>query len=218
MSPGWSATTSSGAGRSAPAAGGDDGFLPRLLLVEDDRGVRELATEYLGQEGYRVAAVPDGEEGLRRLTEERFDAVILDLNLPERHGFEVLEAARAAGIETPVVITTAEEGAEPVIRALRAGADDYLRKPVDPDALLRTIEKLVLSRRRSGLTAAGATGERLLLERALLEGWELARLEREYLLLVLGATGGNRTRTAEILGIARRTVYRKLKVYGKTRK
>lgn len=200
--------------RSTGGTGAGGAIAPRLLIVEDDRRLRELTTEFLREEGYRVSAVSDGEEGLRRLGEERFDAVVLDLNLPGMHGLELLEAARACGVEAPVVVTTAEDGVEPVIRSLRAGADDYLRKPVDPDDLLRTIEKLVLARRRSGLAAAGASGERLLLERALLEGWELARLEEEYLFLVLEATGGNRTRTAEILGIARRTVYRKLNACG----
>lgn len=184
---------------------------PRLLVVEDDRRLRELEADLLRGEGFRVETASDGEEGLRQL-EEGFDLVVLDLNLPGMDGLELLERERRAGRDTAVVITTAEEAVGPAIRALRAGADDYLRKPVDPGDLLAAIGRILRQRGR-GEGVPPSSRERILVEQARLEGWELARLEKEYLLSVLEMTGGNRTRTAEILGVDRRTVYRKLKEY-----
>jgi DNA-binding response OmpR family regulator len=112
----------------------------RILLVEDDPGLRLVLTHRLSTEGYRVETAPDGEEGLRRATSERFDLVLLDVMLPGRSGFEVCRTMRQGSVETPILMLTARSELADRVAGLKLGADDYLTKPFEMAELLARVE------------------------------------------------------------------------------
>lgn len=127
----------------------------RLLLVEDDLPLAEALTALLVSSGYAVDCVHDGEAARDLVAVERFDLMILDLNLPELDGLCVLRAMRAAGNRAAVMILTARGAAEDRVRGLDLGADDYMAKPFD----IREFEARVRSllRRQAGLRSSTVT-------------------------------------------------------------
>jgi len=120
----------------------------RLLLVEDDVDLVMRLKSRLKQAGYAVEAATDGVDGEFLGMEEPFDAVILDLGLPQRPGMEVLKNWRRAGRDMPVLILTARDAWHERVDGLKAGADDYLGKPFHVEELLARLEALV--RRQHG--------------------------------------------------------------------
>ena len=120
----------------------------RLLLVEDDRMIGESLRSALRGSGYAVDWVRDGRAADLTLSSERFDLVLLDLGLPQRDGIDVLQALRARGDRTPVIVLTARDSLASRVQGLDAGADDYVVKPFELDELLARIRAVV--RRHSG--------------------------------------------------------------------
>ncbi len=120
----------------------------RLLLVEDDRMIGESLRGALRQCGYAVDWVRDGRAADGTLSSERFDLVLLDLGLPQRDGMEVLQALRARGDRTPVIVLTARDALACRVQGLDSGADDYVVKPFELDELLARMRAVV--RRKSG--------------------------------------------------------------------
>lgn len=117
----------------------------RILLVEDDARLAAMVAEYLGDAGLRVTIAPNGEQGLARLAREPFDAVVLDLMLPDIDGLEVCRRLRATS-DLPVLMLTARGDAADRIVGLELGADDYLPKPFEPRELLARLR--AIQRRR----------------------------------------------------------------------
>jgi two-component system, OmpR family, response regulator CpxR len=138
----------SGSGRSAgmPEAPAERTAKP-LLLIEDDRELCALMSEYFAQHQLRIEAVHDGGEGLSRALGGDYELVILDVMLPVLDGFEVLRQLRKRR-ETPVIMLTARTAPSDRVQGLDTGADDYLPKPFDPEELLARI-RAVLRRGRS---------------------------------------------------------------------
>jgi len=124
----------------------------RLLLVEDDIRLAEMLSEYLGEAGFRVAVAPVAEAALARSPDD-YDAVILDLTLPDRDGLDVCRALRAK-TDTPILMLTARGTATDRIVGLELGADDYLPKPFEPRELLARLRAIL--RRRAVPAAADA--------------------------------------------------------------
>ena len=120
----------------------------RILLVEDDRMIGESLRSALRQSGYAADWVRDGRAADGTLATERFDLVLLDLGLPQRDGIEVLQALRARGDRTPVIVLTARDALASRVQGLDAGADDYVVKPFELDELLARMRAVV--RRESG--------------------------------------------------------------------
>jgi two-component system, OmpR family, alkaline phosphatase synthesis response regulator PhoP len=112
----------------------------RILLVEDEPGLRLTLTGRLASEGYVVEQAADGETGLLRACAESFDLIVLDVMLPDRSGFEVCRDLRRRGIDTPVLMLTARGEVEDRVLGLRLGADDYLVKPFAMSELLARVE------------------------------------------------------------------------------
>ena len=100
----------------------------KVLIVEDDVDLLDLTTYALRREGYEVVAAVDGLQGLARWEAERPDLVLLDGNLPGLNGFEVCRRIRQAGA-TPIIMLTARDQEEDIVRGLQLGADDYVTKP-----------------------------------------------------------------------------------------
>ena len=148
----------------------------RVLIVEDDPKIAGLITEGLRQEGHEVQSAADGDTGLQlaRQGAATFDALVLDVMLPNLDGFGVLEALRRRGVTIPVLMLSALASVDDRVRGLRAGADDYLVKPFAFDEL--TARLAALSRRSS--PGAGAAAEPTCLALANLTLDRLARRVR----------------------------------------
>ena len=116
----------------------------RLLLVEDDPSIREIATLGLEQAGFRVTASGDGRDALIRFRQEPFDLLVLDVMLPSLDGFEVCRAIRKES-PTPIVMLTARAELHDIVVGLELGADDYVTKPFELPELVARI-KAVLRR------------------------------------------------------------------------
>ena len=122
----------------------------RILVVEDDPRLADMLSEYLGQAGFRVIAAPSGRAALERLSTAEYDAVVLDLMLPDMDGLDVCRQLRATS-DTPVLMLTGRGDAIDRIVGLEIGADDYLPKPFEPRELLARL-RAILRRRVSGTT------------------------------------------------------------------
>jgi two-component system OmpR family response regulator len=127
----------------------------RLLVVEDDLPLAEALTTLLKSSGYAVDCVHDGPSAEALAAAERFDLVILDLNLPEMDGLAVLNAMRARDNPAAVMILTARGSAEDRVRGLDLGADDYMAKPFDVREFEARVRSLL--RRQAGLRSATVT-------------------------------------------------------------
>ncbi|MCC6748311.1 MAG: sigma-54-dependent Fis family transcriptional regulator [Deltaproteobacteria bacterium] len=128
---------------------------PRILVVDDDRGVRTLCADLLTRSGYEVVALASAAEGLVRVREADFDLVLADINMPEMDGIELCRRLGEVVPELPVVLITAFPSIENAIRGMKEGAKDYVTKPFTPDELrivvARALEERVLRDENEGL-------------------------------------------------------------------
>ncbi|WP_166661022.1 response regulator transcription factor [Paractinoplanes brasiliensis] len=120
-----------------------------VLVVEDDRELRELVRRYLQRAGHAVRTTASGAEAIELVTAGGVELVVLDLGLPDVDGREVLAVARESGRGVPVVVLTARSSVDDRIEGLRGGADDYVTKPFSPTELVLRVEA-VLHRTRGG--------------------------------------------------------------------
>jgi two-component system, OmpR family, response regulator QseB len=119
----------------------------RVLLLEDHRAMREMIADHLKERGFAVDAVSRGEEAIAAAGVARFDAVILDLGLPDIDGMQVLASLRSSRAEIPAIILTARDSIDDRLLGLNSGADDYIVKPFN---LLELEARLRAVIRRSG--------------------------------------------------------------------
>ena len=128
----------------------------RILIVEDDPRLAAMVAEYLDGNAMRATVAANGAEGLKRLATESYDALVLDLSLPDMDGLEVCRHQRAAGGQAasiPILMLTARGDATDRIVGLELGADDYLPKPFEPRELLARL-RAILRRGRGGVSGA----------------------------------------------------------------
>ncbi|MEX0758765.1 MAG: response regulator transcription factor [Tistlia sp.] len=123
----------------------------RILIVEDDAKTADYLAKGLDEAGHTVDCAADGREGLFLASGSDYDAVVLDRMLPKLDGLAVLQALRAAQIQTPVLILSAVGHVDERVKGLKAGGDDYVVKPFAFSELLARIE--ALSRRRTAVAA-----------------------------------------------------------------
>jgi len=119
----------------------------RILVVDDDRSLRDALRRALTLAGYDVALAETGQEGLSRIAADQPDAVVLDVGMPGLDGLDVCRRLRASGNRVPVLMLTARESVADRIDGLDAGADDYLAKPFDVGELKARLRALL---RRAG--------------------------------------------------------------------
>ena len=120
----------------------------RILLVEDDQRIVDFVQRGLKAEGYAVEAASSGQEAIALGAEGNFQAIVLDLGLPDLNGRQVCERLRSMGVDTPILMLTARDTVHDKVSGLRSGADDYMTKPFAFEELLARIE--ALTRRRGG--------------------------------------------------------------------
>ena len=157
----------------------------RILLVEDDPMLAEFMRMVLSEAGYAVDVTGSGEEGRTLASVERYDAVLLDVNLPDCNGVHVLQSLRRAGSTTPIIMVTAQGADSDVVRALDAGADDYIVKPFSNQILRSRVHAAVRrggAKRSEQLVLGGLVLNRLARE-VRLNGKELSLTPREFALL-----------------------------------
>lgn len=159
----------------------------RVLLVEDDAELSRQISLWLGEAGHACVVCPRGGQVIRMLHESPFDAMILDVGLPDMDGFAVVERVRAEGMRLPVIFLTARDDVTDRVRGLKAGGDDYVTKPFAVEELLARLEVL---QRRSTVSSEAATPRRFgrwvldPLRRRLRAGEETVDLQpREYTLI-----------------------------------
>ncbi len=111
----------------------------RVLLVEDDRELAEYISKGLEEEGYAVETRYDGSAGLKAAEVTAFDIIVLDIMLPFLDGLAVTKRLRLQNVRTPILLLTARDAPEDIVKGLDAGADDYLTKPFSFDVLLARI-------------------------------------------------------------------------------
>lgn len=119
----------------------------RILVIEDDQLVADLMRQVLIDDGYDVDIAPIAEDGRRLALANNYDAIVLDLELPDRNGLALLQDLRREGSTTPIVVATAHDTTADVVRALDAGADDYLQKPFPNEVLAARVRAAI---RRGG--------------------------------------------------------------------
>jgi len=119
----------------------------KILVVEDDRKVAGFIEQGLREEGYAVDVAPDGDEATMLAHVYEYDLLVLDVMLPKKTGLQVAAELRREGRKTPILMLTARDATEDVVRGLDAGADDYLTKPFKFEELLARVRALV---RRGG--------------------------------------------------------------------
>ncbi|MHB8301234.1 MAG: sigma-54-dependent transcriptional regulator [Acidobacteriaceae bacterium] len=121
----------------------DNTLRPRVLIIDDEAGIRESLEILLDLEGFVTATAPDGAKGLQLLEESVYDLVLLDLALPGQSGFEILQAIRARHANLPVVMITAYGTVQNVVEAMHHGANNFVQKPWDNEKLLADIRAAI---------------------------------------------------------------------------
>lgn len=157
----------------------------RILVVDDDRAVRESLRRSLTFNGYSVELAQDGVEALERISSDRPDAVVLDDMMPRLDGRGVCRQLRSSGDDLPVLMLTARDSIDERVAGLDAGADDYLTKPFHLEELAARIRSL--TRRTQGLAAnrieAGALSLDLGTSEVVFRGQRVELTKREFALL-----------------------------------
>jgi DNA-binding NtrC family response regulator len=182
------------------------------LLAEDEPLSRQLLQEAMQSLGYEVHAVDDGRRAIEAMQRCDYDLVVTDLEMPHADGMQVLAASKQVCAERPVVLVTAHGTLHAALQAMRQGADDILEKPV----VLDEVEVLLtrVAGRRRLLRENSLLRKQVVLQPAdpfsALLGRPMVEIERELVRRTLAHCSGNRTRTAEMLGIGVRTLFNKL--------
>ena len=162
-----------------------DESMYKLLVVEDDRMFAELIRRGLKEEGYTVDVAGDVAEGSTLAFVNEYDAILLDVMLPDGTGFQIAQALRGRGRHTPILMVTGENDTADVVQGLDAGADDYLTKPFDIRELKARVRALVRrggEQRPESLSLAGVVVDRVA-HRAAVDGKKMELTPKEFSLL-----------------------------------
>jgi DNA-binding response OmpR family regulator len=128
----------------------------RILLIEDEARMLELLRKGLHESGCAVMTAGDGETGLEIAMSYEFDAIVLDVGLPRRDGFEVARALRSCNRATPILMLTARDAEDDIIRGLDLGADDYMTKPFSFAELVARLQSITRPLRGDTASRIGA--------------------------------------------------------------
>ena len=163
-------------------AGGD--FMTDILIVEDDKELADLLTDFLREEGYVVSSVNSGERAVHLF--ERYGArlVVLDINLPDMNGFAICSKLRE-NTDTPILIVSSRTGREDKLNGYELGADDYIEKPYDIDVLIAKIKGIFKRRYQHDILSADGVTLNLADKTAVIDGKPVELPAKEFDLLAL---------------------------------
>jgi two-component system nitrogen regulation response regulator NtrX len=113
--------------------------MPNILVIDDEKSIRNVLKDILGNEGFTVDEAPDGEEGWKKFSAGSFDLVLCDIKMPKMDGIEFLQKVTASGSEVPVIMISGHGNIETAVDAVKKGAFDYVSKPPDLNRLLITL-------------------------------------------------------------------------------
>ncbi|HCL05024.1 MAG TPA: response regulator, partial [Chitinophagaceae bacterium] len=113
--------------------------MPTILIIDDERAIRNVLKDILGNEGFKVEEAADGEEGLKKFTSGTYDVVLCDIKMPKLDGIEFLQKVTELNTDTPVIMISGHGNIETAVDAVKKGAYDYISKPPDLNRLLITI-------------------------------------------------------------------------------
>jgi DNA-binding NtrC family response regulator len=186
-----------------------------VLIVDDDQCMAETLAKAMARRGFVVATRTSGRDALQVLEQQVFDVVVTDLHMEGINGFALCERIVANRPDLPVIVITAFGSLESAVGAIRVGAYDFVTKPFDVETLRLTLTRAiehrqlraevmqlrqVVSEARDLVVPGIGPGETLTMD----------EVERRYVIRVLAQVDGNKTIAAELLGLDRRTLYRKL--------
>ena len=117
--------------------------MPKILVVDDEQNMRTGLKDNLEFEGYEVDTANDGEQGLKKILDNSYNLIILDVMMPKKSGFDVCKEVRKAGITTPVILLTAKGEEIDKVVGLEIGADDYVTKPFSLRELLARVKAIL---------------------------------------------------------------------------
>ncbi len=179
-----------------------------ILVVDDELIVRESFAQWFREDGYRVDSAEDAIVTLRKLQEQRWNIILLDIKMPGMDGIELLQRIREANKNIAIIIITAYASVESAVKALKIGAYDYITKPINPDDLDLLIRKALKEQELdSASTSLKEGGDQRQRRR-------LSDVERYHIEQILQETGWDTGRSAQILDIDRTTLLHKVQKYG----
>ena len=154
-----------------------------LLIVEDEAGIVQFLKQGLEEEGYQVTSVSDGLKGFEITQKENFDLILLDWMVPKMTGLELCKAIRLKNNSTPIIFLTAKDTIQETIEGLKAGANDYIKKPFSFDELVERIKIHFRSKKEDEILTLGTIEIDSTKHRVLVNKTEVALTQREYDLL-----------------------------------
>ena len=169
------------------------------MVVDDEVAIRDLIKEVLQLAGFEVSTCEDGLTALNQIRREKFDLIILDVNLPKLDGFALLQKVRESAPAQPIILISARTDKEDVTHGLRLGADDYIRKPFGIEELVLRVENRLRRERSAVELISGPIGLNESQHKVTFEGREIELSPTEFTLLQVLMENQNRVLTKEKL-------------------
>jgi DNA-binding response OmpR family regulator len=154
-----------------------------ILIVEDEAGIIQFLQQGLEEEGYRITSASDGLKGFELIQKENFNLILLDWMLPKMTGLELCKAIRLKDTTTPILFLTAKDTIQETIEGLKAGANDYIKKPFSFDELLERIKIHFRNQKEQKILSLGTIEINVSQHRVLVNDNEVTLTHREYELL-----------------------------------
>lgn len=154
-----------------------------ILIVEDEAGIVQFLQQGLEEEGYKITSASDGLKGFELIQKENFDLILLDWMLPKMTGLELCKAIRLKNTTTPIIFLTAKDTIQETIEGLKAGANDYIKKPFSFDELVERIKIHFRNQKEDQILTLGTIEINCAQHQVLVNGNEVALTHREFELL-----------------------------------
>lgn len=154
-----------------------------ILIVEDEVGIVQFLKQGLEEEGYKITCATDGLQGFELIQKEKFDLILLDWMLPKMTGLELCKAVRLKDNSTPIIFLTAKDTLQETLEGLKAGANDYIKKPFSFDELTERIKIHFRNQKEQEILNLGTIEINVSQHRVLVNGNEVPLTHREYDLL-----------------------------------
>lgn len=155
----------------------------KLLLVEDEIGIMQFLQQGLEEEGYEITTANNGKTGLELALNNKFDLILLDWMLPQMTGYEICTSFREKNTTTPIIFLTAKDTVQETIEGLKAGANDYIKKPFSFDELLERIKVQLRDKINSPVLILGNVEIDTQKYQVLVDGNEVSLTQKEFDLL-----------------------------------